>query len=300
VNKKDKVLSNERQIRKIFAQIAGTPDLKSRITIPGTGIVEPGDLLFFITHHSDKQSQCKNVRNTLKERVKRPLKPFIKRCFGFEKEDFDDWHLGIYFMGRKRKRHNRINLWMFHSHPPKLKLKGGVHIQHLSSTALMSNLPASQTRMEILCFKGIRKEQRKIITDFASLKIGSKFDNFIRRHAMLTLAFGLPNFMHNQRLFACQSLVVSAYHAAGIYFPHPSNSFPLFNIGRYLGRPLGHPKNRVNPNYPYLMDHHIYRDPRFEVKAALSFDPKTKGIKLKTGNIETYSWSRKLRDSYLA
>jgi len=299
VNKTGEVLSKEKRINKIFAQIAGIPDPETHIVIPGTGIAEPGDLLFFINHHSDKQSLYKNKPRTLKELITSPLQPFFRRCYGFAKNDFDEWHVGIYFRGRKRKRHQRINVWMFHSHPPARKQRGGVHIQHLSPTVLLSGSTASWKRMEILQFKGISKEQRKQITDFTLSKVGSKFDYFIIRHAKLTLVFGLPNFLHNQRLFACQSLVVCAYHAAGIYFSHPSNLFPLCNIGRYLGYPLGHPKDRVNPNYPYLMDHHIYRDPRFEVKAAVYFDQRTKDIKLKTGNIKKYSWDRKLRDMYL-
>jgi hypothetical protein len=250
------VLSKEKQINKIFAQIAGVPVPQTRIAVPGTGIAEPGDLLFFVTHHSDKQSMYKNKPRTLKDLVKRSVDPFSRRCYGFAKDDFDEWHVGIYFMGRKRKDHQRINRLMFHSHPPSLKEKGGVHVQQLSPAPIANEL-APQARMEILQFKGISKEQRKQITDFASARVGSKFDYFILKHAKLTLALGLPNFLHDQRLFACQSLAISAYSAAGIGFPHPYKSFPLWNIGRFLGHPLGHPKDRVNTKYPYLMDHHI-------------------------------------------
>ena len=59
MNKMEEVLSKKKRINKIFAKIAGIPDPETRITIPGTGIAEPGDLLFFITHHSDKQSFIK-------------------------------------------------------------------------------------------------------------------------------------------------------------------------------------------------------------------------------------------------
>lgn len=293
------VLSKEKQINKIFAQIAGVPDPQTRIAVPGTGIAEPGDLLFFITHHSDKQSLYKNSPGTLRELLKRPLKPFFRRCYGFVKDDFSEWHVGIYFMGRKRKDHRRVNLWMFHSHPPSLKDKGGVHVQQLSPAAIVNEL-AFQARMEILQFKGISKEQRKHITDFASARVGFEFDYSILRHAKLTLALGLPNFLHDQRLFACQSLAISAYSSAGIYFPHPYKSFPLCNIGRFLGRPLGHPKDRVNPNYPYLMDHHIYRDPRFEVKAVVYQCLTTNEFHIDTGNLEKYSWNQSLRNKYLS
>ena len=283
-----------------FAQIAGIPDPKTRIAIPGTGIAEPGDLLFFITHHYDKQSFYKNKFRTLKEHITNLLQPFFRRCYGFAKNDFCGWHVGIYFMGRKRKRHQRINVWMLNSRPSTLKQREGVQIRHLSPVACLSGSTEYWRRLEVLQFKGISQKQRKQIVDFALSKVGSRFDHFILRHAKLTLIFGLPNFLHDQRLFACQSLVVWSYHSASICFPHPSNSFPLCNIGRYFGRPLGHPKDRVNPKYPYLMDHHIYRDPRFEVKAAVEIDQRTKELKLETGNIKKYSWNKKLRDRYLA
>ena len=173
-------------------------------------------------------------------------------------------------------------------------------VQQLSPAAIVKEPPASQTRMEILQFKGISKEQRKKITDFAFAMVGCKFDYFILRHAMLTLVLGLPNFLHDQRLFACQSLALSSYSAAGIYFPHPYKSFPLCNIGRLLGHPLGHPKGGVDPKYPYLMDHHIYRDPRFEIKAAVHQNLNTNELHLETGNLEKYSWNQSLRNKYLS
>lgn len=93
--------------------------------------------------------------------------------------------------------------------------------------------------------------------------------------------------------------MIAAYAAAGIHFPHPYKSFPFFNIGRYLGHPLGHPKDRVDPRYPYLMDIHIYRDPRFVLKAAVYQDPTTDEIILQTENLKKYSWNEALRGKYI-
>jgi len=301
LNKAGELLSKEKRVNKIFDQIVGIPDPKTRIAIPGTGIAEAGDLLFFITHGSDKQSFYNSRPKTLKTRlITNPLQPFFRRCSGYSKNDFDEWHVSIYFMGRKRKRHKRVNVWMLNSQPSIQKKREGVDIRLLSPNFFLSGPTKSRRRMEILKFKGINKEQRKQIKDFSFSKTGSKFDYFIRRKALLTTIFGLPNFLHDQRMYACQSLIISAYHAAGICFSHPYHSFPLCNIGRYLGRPLGHSKEKVNPNYPYLMDHHIYRDPRFEVKAAVFFDQKTNDFKLEKGDIGKYSWNKKLRDIYLA
>ena len=169
--------------------------------------------------------------------------------------------------GKKRKRHKRMNLWMIHSHPPTLREKGGVHFQHLSPTQI--------SRMEILQFKGITAEDRKRILEYAHEKIESDFGRLIVSKAILTLAFGIPNFLHDQKTYSCQHLVISAYSSAGIHFKHPFQSFPFYNIGRYLGHPLGHPKDRVNPKYPYLIgNHHISGVPRFELKAAVLRDKK--------------------------
>ena len=153
--------------------------------------------------------------------------------------------------------------------------------------------------MELLQFKGIRIEQRDKIVDFAKSMVGSDFDQSKWRHHILPYAFGLPNKYHKQNQFSCQQLAMAAYAAAGIYFAHPYKSFPIFNIGRYLGRPLGHPKDRVDPRYPYLMDHHIYRDPRFVLKAAVYQDPATNEIILQTEYLKKYSWNEELREKYI-
>jgi hypothetical protein len=67
-----KATSREKQINQLYSKIVGIPDPKTRITIPGTDIAEPGDLLFFITHYSAKPSQDKNRPKSLKELVKKP------------------------------------------------------------------------------------------------------------------------------------------------------------------------------------------------------------------------------------
>ena len=133
--------------------------------------------------------------------------------------------------------------------------------------------------------------------DFAGSKVGCEFDRAGGK--FLTYMLGLPNVYRKKDQFECQQLVIEAYAAAGIYFPHPYRSFPAFNIGRYLGHPLGHPRDRVDPRYPYLMDHHIYRDPRFVLKAAILQDPETREIVLQTENLKKYSWNEELRERYI-
>lgn len=160
--------------------------------------------------------------------------------------------------------------------------------------------PESRTRMEIIQFEGIGHEQRKEIIGFPLSKIGLTFDCSVGKHSRLTYAFGLPNVFHKQNVFSCQQLVIDAYAAAGIYFPHPYKSFPIFNIGRLSGYPLGHPKDRVDAMYPYLYDHHIYRDPKFSLKAVVYQDAETGEIRLETKDLQKYSWNKALRETYPA
>ena len=47
------------------------------------------------------------------------------------------------------------------------------------------------------------------------------------------------------------------------------------------------------------MDHHLYRDPRFVLKAAVHQDPNTDEIILQTENLKKYSWNEALREKYI-
>jgi len=273
-------ISRQRQINEILSKI--------------NGIAEPGDLLFRITHspgrltmdHIDKKPQGKNFR----ERIMRLWKPWA----GLDRDDSDAWHVGIYLMGKKRKHHSRMNIWAVHS-----VFFKGVNVQHLTPRSFSNQDKDVISRVEILGCKGINEEQRGKIVRFSNSKIGSEFDSARMRHAILTYALGIPNVFHDQKKFSCQQFVIAAYAVAGIHFPHPCKAFPIFNIGRHLGHPLGHPKDRVDPRYPYLLDHHIYRDPRFVLKACVYQDPDTIGIILQTENLKKYSWNESLREKYI-
>jgi hypothetical protein len=221
--------------------------------------------------------------------------PWWRQWLGFDRDDLDNWHVGIFFMTRKRKHHRRTNLWHIHS-----TLKNGVHIKQISPRHFAYEGISAIRRIEILHFDGIREEQKERIVSFANSKVGSVFDQSPWRYKMLPYTFGLPNVRHNQNQLSCQQLALAAYADAAIYFPHPYKSFPIFNIGKLLGRPLGHQRDRVDPRDPYLMDHHIYRDPRFVLKAIGYQDPKSGEFKLETDNIKKYSWNEALRQRYIS
>ena len=293
------ILSKEKNLTDIFSKIAGNVDSTSLLSQLQDGLAEPGDLFFFITHYPNRTLRSEINSFPYKKAIRIMIRSQMRRWYGYDRKDFDEWHVGIYYKGIKRKGHQRINLWMFHSHPSAGNEIGGVHLQHLAPGEFTAPLPNSQRRMEILQFEGLTNEQRKEIVEFAISKIGREFDMSVGRHARLTYALGLPNILHDPNRYACQQLVIAAYAAAGVYFPHPYKSFPIFNIGRLLGHPLGHPKDHVDPRYPYLFDHHIYRDPRFKVKAILYEDPTSGERILKTENLEKYSWNPELKEKYL-
>jgi hypothetical protein len=287
-------LSKEKIINDIFSKIAGVPDPETGVTQPETGIAQPGDLVFLITQYAYKTLKSQIKGKGWREAIKLRLRARWRVYLGFDRDDWDDWHVAIYFEGRKRKGHKRVNPYIIHATEHK-----GVHINQISPGDFTNESLEAETRMEIMQFEGIRDEQRKEIIGFSLSKLGLAFDWSVGRHARLTYAFGLPNILHKRNEFSCQQLVIDAYASAGIYFPHPYRSFPIFNIGRCLGHPLGHPGDRVDPRHPYLLDHHIYRDPRFVLKAVLYQDAKDEEVRLETKDLQRYSWNKTLKERYL-
>ena len=209
-------------------------------------------------------------------------------------DDHDTWHVAICTDSRKRKNHKRINIWYIIS-----KMSKGVHSAQITPGKFTNATFESRARVELLGYKGIKNKHRNAIVDFAKSKEGAVFDQSKWKYRLFPYLIGLPNIYHKQEQFSCQQLAIAAYGAAGIYFPHPYKSFPKFNIGRYLGHPLGHPKDHVDPRHPYLMCHHIYRDPRFELKAAVYQDQETNEIIIQSENLRKYSWNEELRAKYI-
>ena len=124
-------ISRQRQINEILLKIKG--------------IAEPGDLLFGITHsperltmdHVDKKPPGKNFR----DRMMRLWKPWA----GLDRDDSDAWHVGIYLMGKKRKHHSRMNIWVVHSVFVK-----GVNVQHLTPRSFSNKDKDGMSRVELL------------------------------------------------------------------------------------------------------------------------------------------------------
>ena len=272
-------MSKEKKINNLYAKISE--------------IAVPGDLLFFISHNPfetyDNKKNAESWLCTLKSKIRSNWKQWL----GIDKHDLDAWHIGIFYMAKKRKSHSRINPWIIHS-----TMTEGVHLSQITPQNFTVDASLASRRIELLRYKGITEEQRKTIINYSYSKIGNSFDKSSIEQTMLPYICGLPNLYYDRAQFSCQQLVIASYAAAEIYFAHPFKSFPMFNIGRYLGHPLGHPRDRVNPRYPYLMDHHIYRDPRFQLKATIYQEPETGEFQLQQGNLYKYSWSKILTERY--
>jgi hypothetical protein len=94
------ILSREKSISEIYLKIAG--------------IVEPGDLIFFITHNPYKFLTDEISNENWRTAIRSRLMPWWRQWLGFDRDDLGDWHVGIFFMTRKRKHHRRTN-FMAHS-----------------------------------------------------------------------------------------------------------------------------------------------------------------------------------------
>lgn len=264
-------------------------DLYSKIV----EIAQPGDLVFYINQYPCEHSNYNKNNISCRQYILDEMKPWWKQWLGFDRDDYDGWHVGIYFKKQKRIRHQRINPWVIHSTRAK-----GVHAEQISPGNFTNKIHEAKKRVEILRLNEITVEQRKRIIDFAYSRVGSEFDHANWLQTMLPYALGVPNIFYKQNKYSCQQLVIAAYASAEIYFTHPFTSFPIFNIGRYMGHPLGHLRGRVNTKYPYLMDHHIYRDRRFSVIATVYQEPETGEIRLERENLNKYSWNGALNERY--
>ncbi len=272
--------SRERTIDEVYASIAE--------------IVEPGDLIFYITEFPHKSPKDEIRDDDWRSSIKTRLLPWYRTWYGLERDDLDNWHVGIYYAKKKRKNHSRINHWIIHS-----TVKKGVHYEQLMPSQFSNSGHEERSRVEILQFKGIKAEQREQIIKFAHSKVGSKFDHLYSLHIILPYVFGIPNIWRDSNQFSCQQLAQCSYGIAGIRFQHPYRTFPLFNIGRYIRRPIGHSNGAVNPKYPYLMDHHIYDDSRFLLKAAIFQDEKTNEFKVEKEHLTKWAWNEAKRKRYI-
>ena len=249
-------------------------------------VAQPGDICFFITEDPDLYHQ-----------LTRPAKMY-RKWMGFAHSDISIWHVGILSKFEKKPHSSQIRPYIIHS-----TKENGVFEQHISpeyftSRGLEGREEICRTVMEVLRYKDITREQANHLLSFCRQQIGKPFPKSIRGEC-LTYILGLPNILARPDQYACHSLIYEAFHQIGVDFPHHLESSPVFNIARYLGHPLGHDSRSVNPKFPYLRDHFLYKDPRFTNVISLTWEQISDEI-LISNNPGKFSWNPNLANAYLS
>lgn len=248
------------------------------------GVARPSDVCFFITEDPDHYRRLSRWQR------------MYRRWMGFARGDPSIWHLGILSKFEKKPRSSQVRPYFIHSVEER-----GVTEQHISpeyfTSADVTRDDACRTVMEILRYEGMTDEQSDRLLDFCRRQIGKRFPRSVRGES-LTYILGMPNILNSPDEFSCHSLVYAAFAHIGVEFPHHLEAAPFFNIAKYLGHPLKHERGKVNPRFPYLRDHCLYKDPRFKSLISLTWDRCTDEILIRE-NPEKFSWNPSLAAAYL-
>jgi hypothetical protein len=236
----------------------------------------PGDVVFFITEPESSKAF------SLFSRV-------YRRWLGFAPEDATLWHTAIFTGAVKERRSRWVRPHIVHARTRGV-VEEHLHTTFFTTPPVAPGCLARTPRTEFLRFPGLSDAQRAEIVRYCRAQLGKPFDDLGWRHDLPTYAFGLPSRRNDPSKVSCHGLAFDAYAYVGFTFPHDVTSVPWFNLARYLGHPLGHPRDRVNLHRLYLRDHHLYRDDRFECVLSISADPATGRLKVDACPGK-YAWS---------
>ena len=248
-------------------------------------VAQPGDICFFITEDPDLYNQLS------------PSAKKYRKWIGFAPGDISIWHVGILSKFEKKPHSSQIRPYIIHSTEGKGVFEQHISPEYFTSRGMEGREEICRTVMEVLRYKGITSGQINRLLDFCRQQIGKPFPKSIRGES-LTYIFGLPNILTRPDQYACHSLVYAALNQIDIDFPHHLETAPIFNISKYLGHPLGHSGENVNPKYPYLRDHFLYKDPRFTSIISLTWEQFTDEV-LASNNPGKFSWNSDLANTYL-
>lgn len=247
-------------------------------------VARPGDICFFITEDPDCYQKI-----SWSERI-------YRKWMGFAENDISVWHVGVLSKFEKKPKSSQIRPYIIHSVE-----KTGVFEQHISPEYFTSkNMGCSgapsRTIMEIVRCEELTPRQNAELVDFCRAQIGKPFPKSIRGES-LTYILGLPDMLTPTGQYSCHSLVYAALAEVGVCFPHHLESAPVINIGKWLGHPLRHPRDKVNPRYLYLRDHHLYQDPRFKSIVTLTLDQGSEEILIQHSPSK-FAWNPNLARVY--
>ena len=246
-------------------------------------VASPGDVVFFVS------DRTKNTSFSILRRI-------YRRWQGFADEDNTVWHTSIYTGSKKDSRGSQIRPYIIHA------IRGGVEEIHLPpsyfhSTRMDTGEIVRNGHIEVVQNPDLTPAQRSEIVEFVRNHLGKPFNDLDWRHDILTYALGLPAVQLDPGKVSCHGLAFDAYEKIGFSFSHQLRYAPVFNIGKYLGHPLGDPPRRANLRRLYLHDHHLYRDPRFMCILSIFEDNQDREIRT-VENPGKYSWNPILQKKY--
>lgn len=247
-------------------------------------LAQPGDVLFFITESESPGSAGQISR-------------LYRRWVGLDDHDSTAWHTALYVGAVKEHGGSQLRSHMIHART------GGVIDEHIPPSYFSNSLGdrgvPERTRLEVVTHAGLDPEQRRTILDHCHAQVGKPFDDRGWRQDLWTYAFGLRGAPRDPAGVSCHGLIYDAYDRAGVHFPHQLRSAPAFNVARFIGHPLRHPRDHVDLRYPYLRDHHLHRDDRFACALAIHQDHVSHEMVV-TEHPGKYAWDPDLRATYSA
>ena len=229
-------------------------------------LAKPGDVVFFISER--------------RERIRSALTRLYRKWQGLSDRDLTIWHTAVLVEPRKESKGAQWRPHIVHAN------RKGVEEIHIPPSYFKSirddpdGEPLQKGRIEIVQCADLTDEQRREIVRYAQSQLGKSFAELGWRHDILTYALGLPSRRLPKGKVSCHGLAFFAYQCVGFLFPHQLAHAPFFNLARFTGRPLGHPRHAVNLDRLYLRDHHLYRDPRFENILSIFEEEETREITL--------------------
>jgi hypothetical protein len=247
-------------------------------------VAEPGDVIFLISDYAQIMPQGMKLRR------------LYQRYMGMAPNDLTKWHIALYVGPRKERNSGTVRPVILHA------VHAGVKEDYIMPSFFTNRMSQARgleeiSRIEVARFRGLTDEQRATIVRYCYDRVGMPFGEGGFKYTFWTYLLGLPAFAMTGKRIDCQTLVYRAYAEAGIDFPHHLEWAPFLNLGRLLGHPLGHPRDRVNLRYAYLEDYHFYRDPRVSPVLAISQDANTFEVSVEE-NPGKYSWNPVLRTVY--
>jgi hypothetical protein len=247
-------------------------------------IARLGDVCFFITEDPEFYRKISRY-----ERI-------YRKWMGFAKGDISIWHLGILSKFEKKPKSSQVRPYIIHSTEEEGVFEQHIFPEYFTSQNIGGGSAFGRTIMEIVRYDSLTVEQNEQLVDFCRQQIGKPFPKSLRGES-LTYILGLPNLFEPPEQYSCHTLVYAAFDRVGVNFPHHLEASPFFNVGKYLGRPLWHKREKVNIKYPYLRDHHLYKDPRFKSIMTLTYDQCSEEIFIQRYP-QKFSWNPRLAEIY--